>query len=152
MPTGFGAALAGLARLKELAIPATYVPTAEEKGNAALARLKDMYGVYQEGDPHLADSTVLARDRLGVPADEPLLITGGLRDANTVSVTETAEGVVIELGMPAGDPHATIAQVQERGDLAGHVPPRPRYRRVGEEMGPEIVAAFSDVIAEHIRP
>jgi len=151
MPVGFSNLFAGIERLRELAAPAAYAVTADEQGTAALAKLKNMYGVYQEGDPRLADSTVLERDRLGFPANEPLLMTGSLRDANTYSVTETPTGVEIAIGIPAGDPHAVIAEVQEHGDLSGHVPPRPRYRLLGQEIGPDVAAAFGEVVGAHIR-
>lgn len=150
MPTGFAALYAAFERVRSLTSPAAYEATADEQGAAALAKLQDMYGVYQEGDPSLADSTVLERARLGFPPDEPLLLTGGLRDANQYSVTQTADGVRIDIGIPAGDPHAVIAEVQEHGDLSGHVPPRPRYRLLGQEMGPNVAAAFGDVVGAHI--
>lgn len=139
-------------RVAALATAEVYEPTMQDKADALLQNVKDRYGVYQEGWPPLADSTVLQRHDLGYPDDEPLLRTGGLRDANTASVSVDGAEVVASVGIPAGDPHGAIARAQEYGTLTDHpIPPRPVLRPAAEASALEVVNALGAVIGARLR-
>jgi len=99
-----------------------------EGADAVVHNAQNRLGVYQEGWASLSDTTVLQRDRLGFPADEPLLRTGALRDSITATEERTVDGVTYIVGVPADSPAGAYARAQELGTegMSNHpIPPRP---------------------------
>ncbi len=99
-----------------------------EGADAVVHNAQNRLGVYQEGWASLSDTTGLERDRLGFPADEPLLRTGALRDSITATEERTADGVVSVIGVPLDSPAGAYARAQELGTegISAHpIPPRP---------------------------
>jgi len=117
--------LSGLANLAH----AGEIDAAMGKGaDAVVHNAQNRLGAYQEGWPSLADATVLERDRLGFPADEPLLRMGALRDSITATEERTAAGVTYVVGVPLDSPAGAYARPQELGTegISAHpIPPRP---------------------------
>lgn len=108
----------------------------EALGMAIEASAKSKFGVYQTGWKPLADSTKADRTRNGFTPDDPLLRSGGLRDA----VHHKVEGESVFIGVEAGQTlrgpdgeeveAAMVMEVQEYGDSLGRVPPRPVFGTV----------------------
>lgn len=91
----------------------------ELTGEDILADVQAKFGHQQDGWPDLAEATQTARVAAGYPADEPLLMTGTLRDA--YEVWQDGEDVVV--GVRPESPEAIIAEAQEFGTAT--IPPRP---------------------------
>ena len=92
-------------------------------------------GHYQPGWDPLAPATVEARVRAGYTPDDPLLRSGGLRDAiRTFGDT----GTEISFGIAEGDEHFAQGMTQEHGSISGNVSPRPFIEPTAVELMPEL--------------
>lgn len=122
--SSFGSFARHLGRLALIGEEVTHHVT-EESAKIIQRDAKNKLGEYQ--DPagpfnawkSLADSTMAARELAGYPANEPLLVTGHLRD----SITFMAHGNEAVVGSDD-----EIALYQELGTERGgqeHIPPRP---------------------------
>lgn len=120
----------------------------EAQGAAIEASAKSKFGGYQTGWTPLAESTMAERQRLGFAPDDPLFRSGGLRDA----VHHKVEGDTVFIGVEPGQAlhgpdgrevdAAMVMEVQEYGDSAGRVPPRPVFGTVVVEDLDRHIDAF----------
>lgn len=142
---GFGAVsrmFSGLA-----SVPERTDALAEETANEMAQAMKDELGTYQPGWKELAISTQLGRVREGYTPNDPLLRSGAMQEA--IHAWNEGDSNVWYAGIPADDPTAEYAEVQELGSLRG-VPPRPWVGPIaqdyGQQMGGKVVAEVKDSI------
>ncbi len=96
-------------------------PALAEAGAEIKDRAQQKLGLYNAGWEQLKDETQAARERKGFSPNEPLLVTGHLRDSITFEVGPGRVRVGVK---SEGSPDiGVIAEVQELGN--GHIPPRP---------------------------
>jgi hypothetical protein len=74
--------------------------TLKKTGEALKKEAQAMFGTYQDGWQQLAEATRDHRVAYGYPADDPLLVTGALRDAVKVIVDPGGESIFV--GMEPG--------------------------------------------------
>jgi hypothetical protein len=146
----FGAALA---RLRAIPSSRAVTRTAEQIAGDIAARAKDKLGVYQgtvaefPAWESLADSTVLERDRLGYPADEPLLRAGDLQQAITTWPGSGPREWMV--GIPPGDPNQAAGMAAELGTQ--HEPQRAFLGPAVIEAGQDITGYARDMVAAVVK-
>lgn len=129
----------------------------KKTGEAILKEAKGLYGQYQDGWPQLAEATQERRTKLGYSPDDPLLMTGQLRDAQKAEVAEDGKSVFVgapegaTLTSPTGKsvPAALVQAVHEDGTVDGRVPARPVYGIV-EHRIEKHQAAFVEGVAKEL--
>lgn len=128
-----------------------------KKAGAAIQKdAQKLFGTYQEGWPDLAEATQEKRAKAGYPADEPLLVTGALRDAMTVKVEPDGQSVFI--GMEEGVTVTTfdgkeidaakLMAVHEYGTIDGRVPARPVFGVIEHRIDPYVETARDAIVKE----
>jgi hypothetical protein len=138
----------GLAR--DLRATANRMPEAVKKAAKTTAKkmaadARDMFGHYQEGWPQLDERTQQARERLGYTPDDPLLMSGALRDKVDSKVERSgAHEAIAFAGVEGGQTitgptgasvdAALVAAVHETGTDDGHVPARPIWARIDHRL------------------
>lgn len=120
---------------------------AEDTANEMADAMKAELGTYQPGWKELAIATQLGRVAEGYTPNDPLLRSGAMQEA--IHAWTEGDSSVWYAGIPADDPTAEYALVQELGSLRG-VPPRPFVAPIaqdyGQQMGGKVVAEARDAI------
>ncbi len=122
-------------------------PALTEAGNEIKDRAQQKLGLYNDGWEQLKQETQDRRERLGFPANEPLLVTGHLRDSITfdVGLGQVRVGVKSEGSPDIG----MIAEVQELGNA--DIPPRPFLVPALHENRDYIARLISESIVKSLR-
>lgn len=137
------AAIGQVARLEQTIHEAHVLD--EQVAPRMLTDLQALYGQQIAGQEDLAPATQAERERLGFPPDEPLLRMGDLRGANRVWVDGDGS---VNIGIPADDPLAVVAEAQEFGTAT--IPARPRVGLIYLQDGQLAADAVGEVIAREV--
>jgi hypothetical protein len=115
---------------------------------------KALFGTYQDGWAPLKEITKEQRVAHGYPADEPLLVTGGLRDAVKIIVEQ--DGAAVFVGVDVGQTitgmdgkvhdAAEIMGVHEYGSTNGKVPARPIFGIIENRIEATLKAAEDSIL------
>lgn len=129
----------------------TVKATVKATGKAIQKDAKALFGTYQEGWAPLAESTQAARAKAGHTPNDPLLVTGALRDAMTVKVDEDGMGVFV--GMEAGTAvpgarvdAAVLMGVHEYGSTNGRIAARPVFGIIANRIDAHAKAAEDKIL------
>jgi hypothetical protein len=137
---GFDGLAAHLRKAAHLA-PAAIEAELAKQGEPILKEIKAKFGTYQAGWAQLAETTQEKRVKLGFAPNDPLVMSGALREAVAVKAKGDRLFIGIEAGRitltsPGGKSvdAALVMGVHEFGSTNGRVPARPVFGPVAFHM------------------